>query len=171
VARRARDRTVVVAVPEVQPHRPVIPEHPADLTEHADQRGHELIGGWLKTDLLVDAAGATLAARLAELNSPIRREPEPEPRTVYRGTSARSSAPRSLRADAFMHVIAPRIAALPLACAVIPEPEIWWAGHARMDALRSRPASTVRQSPSRMRQVISLSVPGTRRRPATIPGS
>ena len=61
---RADESLALIAIPNLQPQRSVIGQHPPHLSEHGNQLLHPLLGGFLQADLPVDTAGAALAALL-----------------------------------------------------------------------------------------------------------
>src|SRR5512146_2823947 len=67
---RAMRRLRRVAIPEVEPYRPVAAEDAPDLAEDLDDRRDVRLGRRLEAELAVDAAGAALAADRQE--RPIR---------------------------------------------------------------------------------------------------
>jgi len=53
-----------ITIPQIQPQRPIIPQHPPHLTEHLDHLGNVFFGRGLKAKLLVDTLGTAFTDSL-----------------------------------------------------------------------------------------------------------
>ena len=58
-------QVIRVTIPQIQPQRPVIPQHPPHLPEHADHLGNVLIRRRLKSDLPIHTVIAQAEVRRA----------------------------------------------------------------------------------------------------------
>ena len=101
-------RVTRVAIPQVQPQRAVVAQHPLDLAEHGDEVGDVGLGGGFEAELRVDPGGA--AATIAALD---RSRVDGR---LTAGQTVRGPGRSSRRSRC---VVAPLLAPVPLSRAVV----------------------------------------------------